>query len=193
MQAIAKMKPPGEHPKEGIDCRYMIPTCISCSYLGVQAPFASSSYTFRFASLYMLISEQALEDGVNSDLYICGMQPLEEGKPCHEIFQCDPGLECSTPMYADFYNISRPFMASSDFIRDPLLCSICAVTSHDAVGGQIHVDLKTVYTNVLPICDTCKRKGAIIVVGRYVPDGQAILKRLDYDRRTLVMQRARTA
>ena len=121
------------------------------------------------------------------------MQPVEEGRPCHEIFQCDPGLECSTPVEADFYNISRPFMASSDFIRDPLLCSICAGTSHDAEGGQIHVDLKTVYTSVLPICATCKSQGAKIVVGRYAPNGQAILKRLDNDRRTLAMQRPRAA
>ena len=55
MQAIAKMKAPCAHTKEeGIDCRYVIPTCISCSYLGVQALFASYSHTFRFASLYML-------------------------------------------------------------------------------------------------------------------------------------------
>jgi hypothetical protein len=80
------------------------------------------------------IVEQALEDGVISDLYICGMQIVEEGRPCHEIFQCDPDLQCCTPVEADLYNISRPLMASSDFIRDPLLCSICAGTSHDAEG-----------------------------------------------------------
>ena len=120
------------------------------------------------------IAEQALEDGVNSDLYICGLQPLEEGRPCHDIFQCDPGLECSTPVEADFYNISRPFMASSDFIRYPLLCSICVGTSHDAEGGQILVDLKIVYTNVLPICATCKSQVAKIAVDRYAPKVQAI-------------------
>jgi len=55
MQAIAKMKPLGEHTnEEGIDCRYVIPTFISCSYLGVQACFASSSHKLRFASLNML-------------------------------------------------------------------------------------------------------------------------------------------
>ena len=54
------------------------------------------------------------------------------------------------------------------------------------------MDLKTVYTSVLPICATCKSQGAKIVVGRYAPNGQTILKRLDNDRRTLAMQRART-
>ena len=45
MQVIAKMKPPGEHTKEeGIDCKYMIHAFISCLYLGVLAPFASSSH-----------------------------------------------------------------------------------------------------------------------------------------------------
>jgi hypothetical protein len=36
IQAIAKMKPPGDYTKEkGIDCRYVIPTFISCSYISV--------------------------------------------------------------------------------------------------------------------------------------------------------------
>ncbi len=47
------------------------------------------------------------------------MQPLDEGRPCNEILQCDQGLECSTPVEADFYNISKPFMATHDLDRDP--------------------------------------------------------------------------
>jgi len=62
------------------------------------------------------IDEQALEDGVNFDLYICGMQPVEEGRPCHEIFQFDPNLQCSTLVEAEFYNILRPCIASSDLL-----------------------------------------------------------------------------
>ncbi len=37
------------------------------------------------------------------------------------------------------------------------------------------------------------RQGAEIGEGRYASNGQAILKRLDHDRRTVAMQRARTA
>ena len=101
-------------------------------------------------------AEQDLEDGVNSDLYICGMQPVEEGRPCHEIFYCEPELLCSTPVESDFYNVKQSFMAPSDFVRDPLMCSICASTSHDTEGGQVDAELKTVYAVVLTICATCK-------------------------------------
>jgi len=47
---------------------------------------------------------------------------------------------------ANFYDISRPLMASSDCVKDTLLlCFMCAGTSHDAEGDQIDVDLETVY------------------------------------------------
>ena len=84
-------------------------------------------------------------------------------------------------------------MAANDFVRDPLLCSICAGTSHDADGGRVDADLKTVYTLVIPICATCRSQGAKIVVGRYVPNGQALLKRLEHDRHIAAMQRAKSA
>ena len=62
------------------------------------------------------------------------------------------------------------------------MCSMCARTSHDAEGGQVDVELKTVYAVVLLICATRKSEGAKIVVGRYLPNGQVILKRLDHER-----------
>ena len=55
--------------------------------------------------LFRYIAEQALEDGVNSEIYICGMQPVEEDMPCTDIFQCDLGLTCALPIEMDFYNI----------------------------------------------------------------------------------------
>ena len=53
---------------------------------------------------------------------------------------------------------------------------------HDAEGGQVDAELKTIFSMVLPICATCKRDGAKSVVGRYLPNGQALLKRLDHAR-----------
>ena len=132
------------------------------------------------------IVEQALEDGVNSDLYICGMQPLEEFRPCHEIFQCDPSLPCATHVEADLYAMSRPYMAATDYVSDVSLCAICAGTSHDAEGAQVDAELKTIFSMVLPICSTCKRDGVKYVVGRYLPNGQALLKRLDHNRYLIV-------
>ena len=50
-------------------------------------------------------------------------------------------------------------MDPSDFVRDPLMCFICASTSHDAEGGQVDSELKTVYAVVLLICATRKSEG----------------------------------
>ena len=62
-------------------------------------------------------------------------------------------------------------MAADNFQRNPLMCSICAVTI-DENEGVVEADLKTVFACVLPICATCRSKGAKIVVGRYLPNGK---------------------
>ena len=55
------------------------------------------------------------------------------------------------------------------------LRAICAATSHDAEEGhQVDSELKNVYFIQLHICATCKRDGAKVVVGRYLPNGQAL-------------------
>jgi len=57
-----------------------------------------------------------------------------------------------------------------------------SVTNHEN-DGVVDVDLMMVVACVLPICATCKCKGSRIVVGRYLPNGKALLKRLDNSRR----------
>jgi len=104
---------------------------------------------------------------------------------CTDIFQCDPGLTCALPIEMDFYNISRPCMAGNDVERNPLICSTCAAASPNVIGGIVDADLKTDFSCVLPICATCKSNGAKVVVGRYLPNGQALLKRLSNSRRAL--------
>ena len=59
------------------------------------------------------IVEQALEDATNSEIFICGMQPLDEGSPCHDIFQCDPSLTCATPVESDFYKAGHQGIGGS--------------------------------------------------------------------------------
>jgi hypothetical protein len=61
-------------------------------------------------------------------------------------------------------------MAADDFVRFPLMCSICADTYHHANGGVVDAELKTVLACVLPMCATCKSQGAKNVVGRYLPN-----------------------
>jgi len=66
------------------------------------------------------------------------------------------------------------------FIRDLTICAIYASTSHDSEGGKVDVALKTVYANVLPICDTCKSKCAKTMVGgRHNHNGKTIQQGLD--------------
>jgi len=74
-------------------------------------------------------------------------------------------------------------MAAYDFERDPLSCPICAKTSHRENVGLVDSDLKTIFACVRHICATCKCKGAKIVIGRYLPNVQTLLKRLNNARR----------
>jgi hypothetical protein len=83
---------------------------------------------------YRYIFEQALEEGVNSEIFMCGMQAMEEGRPCSNIFECDSLLSCDKSVEVDFYRASRPFMAAANFVRDSNTCSISAGTSDDAEG-----------------------------------------------------------
>ncbi len=118
---------------------------------------------------------------------MCGMQAEEEGKPCSNIFECDPLLSCDKPVEADIYRASRPFMMAADFSRDISMCCICAGTSDDAEGGKVDAELmKSIYSVVLPICGMCKSQGAKVVVGYYLLNDQAILKRLNKDRQKAV-------
>jgi len=80
------------------------------------------------------IAEQALEDGVNSEIFTCGIQAVEEGRPSSNIFECDPLLLCDKPVDANYYRAIRPFMAAADFVRGINMCSICAGTSDDGEG-----------------------------------------------------------
>ena len=103
----------------------------------------------------------------------------------HGYFQCGPSLTCASPIEIDFYNISRPFMAVDDFERNPIMCFICADTSHHENGGVVDAELNTIFSCVLPICATCKSKGDNNFVGRYLPNGQTLLKRLNNSRRAV--------
>ncbi len=122
---------------------------------------------------------------MGSDMFMCGMQPLVEGCPCHDIFQCDPELSRLAPIEADFYANKRSLMATEGFIRDMNLCAICAGKSNDADGGKIDLDLTAVYATVLPICDTCKSCGEKTLVGRYTNIGKAIQQRFDQNLRSI--------
>jgi len=129
------------------------------------------------------IAEQALEDAVENELFMCGMQPLSEESPCYEIYRCDPNMACTTPVETDYYATKRTLMAANGFIRDIHLCALCANITHDAGGGKIDPIMLTMYSIVSPICDTCKIKGCKTVVGRFTHNGKAIQERINQSRR----------
>ena len=144
----------------------------------------AAEYTAEEARECIGIAEQALADAANSEIFMCGMQPLDEGSPCHAIFQCDPNLTCATPVESDFYStLARTVVVAEGHQRDLNMCAICAGTSHDDKGGQVDSTLKTIFSVVLPICSICKSQGAKTLVGRYKPNGKEIEKRLDQKNR----------
>ena len=83
------------------------------------------------------IAEHALEDAVDSDNYMCGMQPINKGSPCHDIFQCDPVISCCALVEADYYATKRVLMATKDYIRNMNLCETYAGMSDDTEGGKV--------------------------------------------------------
>ena len=105
---------------------------------------------------------------MESNIFICGMQPVGEGSPCYDIFQCHPDLTCSTPIEADFYTCKRhgTLMIANGFTIDLTLCALCVGTSNDAHVGMIDLALKTIFGFVLPICTICKSNGGKIMVRR---------------------------
>ena len=129
------------------------------------------------------IAEQALDDAVDSDINMCGMQPIHEGSPCHDIFKCDPFISCCALVETDYYATKRSLMATKDYIRDMSLCAICAGMSDYTEGGKVDPLLKSVHASVLPICDTCKSRGGKTLVGRNKHNEHAIQERLDQHRR----------
>ncbi len=53
----------------------------------------------------------------------------------------------------------------------------------DTSGGKIDPIMISMYSVVLPICDTCKSNGAKSIVGRHTHNEKAIQERMDEDRR----------
>ena len=100
------------------------------------------------------IAEQPLDDAVDSDIYMCGMQPINLESPCHDILQCDPFISCCAPVEADYYAPKRSLMATKDYIRDTNICAICAGMSDDTEGRKVDPLLKSVYATILHIYDT---------------------------------------
>ena len=60
---------------------------------------------------------------MGSTIYMCGMQAVGEGSPCHDIFKVDPGLSCVDLVEADFYAGERSLIAAKSFIIELTMCA----------------------------------------------------------------------
>ena len=97
--------------------------------------------------------------------------------------KCDPDIVYTTPVETDFHTIKRALMGTKGYIRTISPCAICANTTMDAGGGKIYPIMLSMYSVVLPICDTCKSNGAKTIVGLHTHNGKAIQERMDQARR----------
>ena len=51
---------------------------------------------------YHALAKGRLDDAVESPIFICGMAPLHSDDPFHDIFLCDPLLDCDTHIEPEF-------------------------------------------------------------------------------------------
>ena len=96
-----------------------------------------------------------LEAAMESDLYICGMQPLEPDNPMHKQIIARDGLECHDPVEFEYYN--HPYHNAEWF--KATMCAYCAGSSgHE---GFIDEHLRGEWKSLLPVCQACRAKGAL--------------------------------
>jgi hypothetical protein len=70
-------------------------------------------------------------------------------------------------------------IAAEGFISNISLCAICANTTMDAGCGKIDLFMLSMYSVVLPICDTCKINGAKTIIGCHTHNEKAIQEQMD--------------
>ncbi len=66
---------------------------------------------------HVYTAEQASDDVVEFDLFVCCMQILGDDNPCFMLFQVDSELSCATSVEAEYDNKKRPLLAVEGFIR----------------------------------------------------------------------------
>ena len=106
-----------------------------------------------------MLATQALQGAMASDTYVCGMQPLDQDHPLHNVFVCDSQLTCDQVVEPTFYSSGnkrrKTYDGDADVNVEPMLCAVCAGMSMDPDGGFIDDKLATVFNTLLPICQTC--------------------------------------
>ena len=51
---------------------------------------------------YRVMAKDRLLNAMESTIYMCEMAPLDSDDPCHDIFHCDPSLDCNTHIESEF-------------------------------------------------------------------------------------------
>ncbi len=122
---------------------------------------------------YQALAKGRLDDAVESHIFICGMAPLDSDEPFHDIFLCDPSLDCDTHIEPEFY-VSRIVPTRLE------LCCHCTGVFELPIDLNIHLKApEGPYSVVLPICKACIDGGCHIIVRAARANATAMQDRLD--------------
>jgi hypothetical protein len=103
--------------------------------------------------IFRSMVKERLHDAMVSLIFMCGMTPLDLDDPCYDDLHCDPTLDCTTHIEADFYTCKIQFARVE-------LCCHCAGEFESPV--EMNTSLRATegpYYVVLPICQACLENG----------------------------------
>jgi len=72
------------------------------------------------------LAANGLADAQNSDIFICGMQSLDEDHPHHASFVCNYRMTCTTPVEIEYYTHTKKDPAWG-YIPAHLVRRVCRV------------------------------------------------------------------
>ena len=98
-----------------------------------------------------------MHDASESQIFICGMFPLDSHDPWYDLFQSDPSLDCDTRIEAEFY-VSKIQPSQMD-----LYCH-CADTVDSFIQLNTHLKAREgPYSTVLLIYKACVDNGCQVI------------------------------
>jgi len=101
------------------------------------------------------------------------MVSLDFDYPCHELFLCDPSLDCDSRIEHEFY-LSRVQPSRLE------LCHHCAGVCESPISMNTHLKARNEpYSVVLPICRACSDGGCPIIVQSALNNAKAKEARLE--------------
>jgi hypothetical protein len=104
---------------------------------------------------------------MESTIFTCGMAPLDQDGPCHDVYHCDPSLDRDTHIESEFYTSK---------IKPGRIDICCHSASTNESPVRLNTSLKALegpYSNVLPICEECMDMGRHVIVRAAIQNAEA--------------------